>query len=218
MSEAIDITAFHRDVVGKANRRLAAEGKIPAVLYGQGKPTKVLAVDRHDFELLMAHHAPGATIVAIHIEGEKRPVNAVIKEVQHSPVKGSILHVDFQIIRMDEAIHVSVPLRFVGDSAGVKAGGVLTENVHQVAIEAMPKDIPGYIEVTVDPLEIGDSLRLGEVPIPDRVKVLDDAEEILCSVLPPSVIVEVEVEAAEEEEEVEPELVGEKGEEESEGA
>ena len=207
MSESIEITAFPREVVGHANRRLALSGQIPAVLYGHDRATKVIAVDRHDFELLTSHHAPGATIVSITLEGEKRPINAVVKDVQRSPVKGSILHVDFQVIRMDEVIHVTVPLRFVGDSAGVKAGGILTENAHQVNIEAKPKDIPEAIEADVSLLEVGDSLRLGEVSVPHGVKILDDSEEILCSVLAPAVAVEEEV----TEEAVEPEVIGEKG-------
>lgn len=208
MSESIEITAYPREVIGHANRRLAQTGQIPAVLYGHDRATKVIAVDRHDFELLTSHHAPGATIVSITLEGEKRPVNAVVKDVQRSPVKGSILHVDFQVIRMDEVIHVTVPLRFVGDSAGVKAGGVLTENAHQVNIEAKPKDIPEAIVADVSALEVGDSMRLGEVPVPHGVKILDDAEEILCSVLPPTIEVEEEVEV---EEAAEPEVIGEKG-------
>ena len=216
MTEAIEINAFHRDVVGKANRRLASEDKIPAVLYGHDRATKVLAVGRHDFELLMSHHTAGSTIVSLVIEGEKRPINAVIKEVQHSPVKGSILHVDFQVIRMDELIHVTMAIRYVGDSAGVKAGGVLTENVHAVNVEAKPKDLIESIDVDVSALEIGESLRLGEVPMPHGVKLLDDPEEILCSVLAPAVEVEVEVEAAEEG--AEPEVIGEKSAGESEEA
>jgi large subunit ribosomal protein L25 len=212
MSEAIQITAFNRDIIGKANRRLAAEGKIPAVLYGHDKATKVLAVDRHDFELLMAHHAAGSTIVEIHIEGDKRPVNAVVKELQHSPVKGNILHIDFQVVRMDELIHVTVQLHFVGDSSGIKAGGVLSENMHQVNIEAKPNDIPGAVEVDISDLEIGDSIRLGEITAPSGVKLLDDAEEILCSVLPPAVSVEAEVPVTEA---AEPQLIGGKSAEES---
>ncbi len=208
MTEAIEITASPRDVVGKANRRLASAGLIPAVLYGHDKATKVIAVDRHEFELLMSHHTAGSTIVSIAIDGEKRPVNAVIKEVQHSPVKGSIMHIDFQVIRMDEAIHVTMAIRYVGDPAGVKAGGVLTENFHNVNVEAKPKDLVEAVEIDVSALEIGDSLRLGEVPMPHGVKLLDDAEEILCSVLPPAVVVEVEVEAPEEG--AEPEIIGEK--------
>lgn len=217
MAEAIEIAASPRDVIGKANRRLAAEGKIPAVLYGHDKATKVLAVDRHDFELLMSHHSAGSTIVLLTIEGEKKPVNAVIKEVQHSPVKGDILHIDFQVIRMDELIHVTMAIRYVGDPAGVKAGGILTENVHSVNVEALPKDLVEAIEVDVSALEIGDSLRLGEVAVPPDVKILDDADEILCSVLPPAVVVEEEV-AVGEEVEGEPEVIGEKPAEESEGA
>lgn len=208
MSESIEITAFPREVVGHANRRLAQSGQIPAVLYGHDRASKVIALDRHDFELLMSHHSPGSTIVAISIEGEKKPVNAVVKEIQRSPVKGSILHVDFQVIRMDEVIHVTVPLRFVGDSAGVKAGGILTETAHQVNIEAKPKDIPAAIEADVSALEVGDSLRLGQVEVPHGVRILDDAEEILCSVVAPAVAVEEEVGV---EEEVQPEVIGEKG-------
>jgi len=208
MSESVQITAHPREIVGHANRRLAASGQIPAVLYGHDHPTRVLAIDRHEFEIIMTHHAPGATIVAIDIEGEKRPVNAVVKEIQRSPVRGSILHVDFQIIRMDEVIHVSVPLRFVGDSAGVKAGGILNENVHQIGIEAKPRDIPEALEADVSELEIGDSLRLSDIPVPDGVKILDVAEEILCSVLAPALAVEEEV--VEVEEEAEPEVIGEK--------
>ncbi len=213
MTEAIEVVAFPREVVGKANRRLASEGKIPAVLYGHDRATKVLAVDRHDFELLMSHHAAGSTIVSLAIEGEKRPVNAVIKEVQHSPVKGNILHVDFQVIRMDEAIRVTMTIHYVGDPAGVKAGGVLTENVHAINVEAKPKDLVEVVDVDVSALEIGDSLRLGDVEVPTGMKILDDLDEILCSVLPPAVVVEVEVEVAEEE--AEPEVIGEKSAEES---
>jgi large subunit ribosomal protein L25 len=207
MTEAIEITAFHRDTIGKTSHRLAAEGKIPAVLYGLERPTKALSVDRHDFELLMGHHAAGSTIVSLTIEGEKRPVNAVIKEVQHSPVKGNILHVDFQAIRMDELIHVTMTIRYVGDPAGVKAGGVLTENVHNINVEAKPKDLVETVDVDVSALEIGDSLHLSDVVLPKGMRILDDLDEILCSVLAPAVVVEVEVVPTEV---AEPELIGEK--------
>lgn len=207
MTEAIEITAVHREIVGKTSHRLAAQGKIPAVLYGHDRPTKLLSLDRHDFELLMGHHAAGSTIVSLTIEGEKRSVNAVIKEVQHSPVKGDILHVDFQAIRMDEVIHVTMTIRYVGDPAGVKAGGVLTENVHNINVEAKPKDLVEVVEVDVSALEIGDSLHLSDVDMPKGMKILDDLDEILCSVLAPAVVVEVEVVPTEV---AEPELIGEK--------
>jgi large subunit ribosomal protein L25 len=208
MSETIEINAYPRELVGHANKRMARTGQIPAVVYGHDHATRVVAVDRHDFELIMSHHAAGATIVQIAIEGEKRPVNAVVKEVQRSPVKGTILHIDFQVIRMDEVIHVTVPLRFVGDSAGVKAGGILTESAHQLNIEAKPMDIPEAIEAEVADLEIGDSLRLGQIEAPRGVRFLDGPEEILCSVLPPAIQEVAEVAPAEEGEE--PEVIGEK--------
>ena len=143
MTEATTLNAVSRDVIGKANRRLAAAGQIPAVLYGAGfAEGKPVAVDRHDFELFIAHHG-GSALISLAVEGEKKPVNAVIRDVQYSPVKGSVLHVDFQAVRMDQAIHATVPLRLVNDPEGVRAGGVLVVDLHDLNIEALPEGPAG---------------------------------------------------------------------------
>jgi large subunit ribosomal protein L25 len=210
MSASITLSAFPRTVVGKANRRLSGEGRIPAVLYGPGRDTLPLAIDRHDFELLMSHHASGSMLVELEIEGEKKPINAMIRELQTSSVKGQIVHVDFLAVQMNKPVHAVVALRFVNDPAGVKAGGVLTTNFHEVNVEAKPADLPEAIEVDIAALEVGESLHVSDIVAPAGVTILDDAEEVLASVQPPRV--EIEEEAAAEE--VEPELIGGKGEEE----
>jgi large subunit ribosomal protein L25 len=210
MAASTILTAHKRDVVGKSSRRLAAESRIPAVLYGTGRETISLAVDRHDFEQLIAHHSTGSTIFELAVEGEKTPVNALIREMQTNPVKGTIVHIDFLAVAMDQLIHASITLRFVNDPAGVRAGGVLTTNFHEINVEAKPGDLPEVLEVDVSALEIGDSLHVSDIVAPAGVHILDDPEEVLISVQAPRIEVEEEVEA----EEAEPEVIGEKAEEE----
>ena len=210
MTASTILVASPRDVVGKTSVRLAREGKIPAVLYGPGRDSLSISIDRHDFEQLLTHHAASSMIVEIEVAGEKKPVNAMIRELQHSPIKGNIVHVDFMVIQMDVAVHASITLRFVNDPAGVRAGGILTTNFHEINVEAKPGDLPEAIEVDVAALEIGDVLHVSDLVLPPGVTVLDDGDEVLVSVQPPR------AEEVEEEVEVvaEPELIGGKPEEE----
>jgi len=207
MTASTILPVFPRDVIGKASHRLAHENRIPAVLYGPGRDTVSLSIDRHDFELLMAHHASSSMIVELKVEGEKKPINAMIREMQTSPVKGQIIHVDFMVVQMDVAVHAAITLHFINDAAGVKAGGILTTNFHEINVEAKPGDLPEAIEIDVAALEIGDTLHVKDISAPKGVTILDDPEEVLVSVQAPRVEVEEEgVEAAE------PELIGGKAE------
>jgi len=210
MTASTLLPVFPRTIIGKANRRLSHENRIPAVLYGPGRDTVSLSIDRHDFEQLMLHHASSSIIVELQVEGEKKPVNAMIREMQVSPIKGEIIHVDFMVIQMDVAVHASITLHYVNDPEGVKAGGVLTTNFHEINVEAKPGDLPESIDVDVAALEIGDTLHVRDIVAPKDVTILDDPDEVLVSVQAPRVEEEVEeVEAA-----VEPELIGGKDEEE----
>ncbi|MBS3956402.1 MAG: 50S ribosomal protein L25 [Clostridiales bacterium] len=185
MTETTAITAHRREVIGKANRRMVSVGQIPAVLYGAGRETLSIALDRHAFELMMAHHGAGATLVSIAIEGEAKRINAMIREVQTSPVKGTILHVDFQVIRMDQVLNVAVPLRFVGDAEGVKAGGIFMQSVREVTVEALPADLPDSLDVDISALEIGHTLTVADVVAIAHVTILDDPETVVCSITTP---------------------------------
>jgi large subunit ribosomal protein L25 len=209
MSVSNVITAYPREVLGKANRKLAGQNRIPAVVYGIGREAISISVDKHDFEMLMAHHAAGSTIVEMQIEGEKKPINAMIREMQMNPIKDTIMHVDFLAIEMDKAVTAQVALRLVNDPAGVKAGGILTINFHNINVEAKPADLPEYLEIDVAALEIGDSLHIKDLAAPSGVTILDEAEEVICSVQAPRA--EVEEEVAEV---TEVEVIGEKVEEE----
>ena len=210
MSVSNVLTAHPREIIGKANRRLAGQNRIPAVVYGIGRPAVAISIDRHDFEQLMVHHAAGSTIVEMQLEGESTPINAMIREMQMSPIKDTIMHVDFLAIEMDKPVHASVSLRLLSDPAGVKAGGILTINFHDINVEAKPANLPQYLEIDVAALEIGDSLHVADIAAPTGVTILDDPEEVICSVQAPRAE-EVEEEVAEV---TEVEVIGEKADEE----
>jgi len=204
MSDTTVLEALKRDQIGKANRQLAGTDRIAAVLYGLGREAMPISIGRHDFELLMSHHVSSSLLVEIKLEGEKKPLHAMIREMQVGPVKGNILHIDFMAVDMNETVHAAIALHFVNDPEGVKKGGVLTVDRHELNVEAKPGDLPESIDVDVSALEIGDSLHVRDVVAPKDVVLLDDMDGILASVMPPAAEEEEVVETAA----VEPELIG----------
>lgn len=208
MTEATAIQAKPRTVIGKSAHLLEPAGQIPAVLYGAGRETVAIALDRHDFELFMAHHEGHGGLVEIELEGESKPVTAMLRQVQTSPVKGTILHVDFQAVRLDKPVQSPVALHFVGESAGVKAGGVFLHELREVNVEALPANLPEFIEVDISGLEVGDTLHVSDIVAPKGVSVLDDGEGIVGSVTTPTVA-PTEEEIAAGAEVSEPEVIGE---------
>ena len=204
MAAGIALSVTPREKIGKANRRLAADNQIPAVLYGPGREPVSVALDRHDFEQFLHHHAAGSTLVDLTIEGHKKPIAAMVREVQRSSVKGNVLHVDFLEVAMNKPVHAVVTLHLVNDPEGVKAGGVLTVNIHEMNIEAKPGDLPEAIEADVSALQVGDTIHLRDVEMPAGVSLLDDPDAIVASVQAPR----VEVEEVALEEIAEPEVIG----------
>lgn len=205
MTASSSLSATPRELIGKTSKRLGRDGMIPAVLYGPGRDPLPVAIDRHDFELFIAHHSAGSSVVDLTVEGQKKAIPAMIREVQRSVVRGTVQHIDFIEISMNKAVHAVVPLHLVNDPEGVKAGGVLTTNIHELNVEAKPADLPEVIEADVAALEVGDSLHVSDVVAPTGVTILDDPEAIVASVQAPRVEVE---EVAGEEEMAEPEVIG----------
>jgi large subunit ribosomal protein L25 len=210
MTASSELSASPRTLIGKASTKLAHSDQIPAVLYGHGREPLSLSLYLHDFNLFVQHHGGGSTLVELKIEGEKKPVNAMLREVQHNPVKGTPIHVDFVAVSMTEVTHAIVPVHLINDPAGVKAGGVLTVVMHEVNISAKPGDIPESLEADVAALEIGDSLHVKDIVVPEGVEITDDTEAVVASVQAPRVETEEEEGAVA----AEPELIGSKGDEE----
>jgi large subunit ribosomal protein L25 len=208
MAENATLKAAMRTETGKgAMRRLRRDGRIPAVVYGRGEETRPVSVDAHDFEMLTKQHSLDTTIVELSIEGAGRKggkLRTLIAEVQNHPYKPQVLHVDFQQIHAGERVTVQVPIRLQGTAAGVRAGGVLQHVLHDVELECAVEEIPEALEVDVSALEIGDSVHVYDLSVPENVELLVDAERTVCTVAPPTVLEVPEVEEAA----AEPELVG----------
>lgn len=196
MTNVTEVHAQVRTVTGKTSHRLAAEGLIPAVVYGPKIETQSLALDRHEFELLAQHIAVGSTLLDLSIDGGKA-LDVIIKEIKRDEIKGTIKHVDFWAVDMGQTLQTAIAITFVGSSEGERAGGVMNHSLREVKVEARPKDLPEHIEVDVSALNIGESLTVADLVVPKGVTVLDEPETAVASVMPPSVEAEETGEAGE---------------------
>lgn len=168
-------------------RQLRREGKIPAVLYGKGEEPIPLALKHQD--LSVALHGPDSrnTLLSLRFAEDNQEVLSLAKEIQFDPVKGNVLHLDFQQIHLGEAIHTQVPIHLVGTSVGVKLGGVLEHLLRELDIECFPMEIPEYIEVDISQLNIGDSIHVSDLKISESIRVLSDPSRTVALVAAPTV-------------------------------
>jgi large subunit ribosomal protein L25 len=206
------LTVAPREVFGsRATRRLRREGFVPGVVYGHGGEARPFQVPARELRHVLAG---GQTLLDLELDGSKA-VPVVIKEQQHHPVRGDVLHLDCLEVRLDEEIQAEVPIELEGtdQAPGVREGGVLEHVTREVTVEALPTEIPERITVDVSEMEISDTINLASVSIPSGIELIaDEPEEITIATLsPPRVEEEPEPEVEEE-----AELVGE-GEEAPEG-
>jgi large subunit ribosomal protein L25 len=175
--EATELKAFTRKETGKGPaRRFRMEGSIPAVFYGRGEEAIPLTVNAA--ELLKVIKAKKENIfIKLMIEGEKQMEKlSLIKELQIEPVSRRFYHVDFYEIRMDHKLTLDVPIRFAGIPVGVVNGGELQHLKRDLKISCLPSVLPDFIEIDVTGLEIGDSIKVQDIRVPDGVTVLDPGD------------------------------------------
>jgi large subunit ribosomal protein L25 len=191
-----------------ASRRLRANGLIPGVLYGNGNDAHSFSIEERELRRALTGDHGLHAILDVVLEGRERAHHAVLKDYQLDPTRNRLLHVDLQEVRLDQAIHAEVVVELVGESAGVKEGGVLSQIQREVNVEALPMEVPDRLELDVSRMEIGDTLRLSDLRAPEGVKLLDDPETVLATVTPPTKV-ELPEEVVEEEEELEEGVEGE---------
>jgi large subunit ribosomal protein L25 len=212
MAKQVKLKAEPRTNVGRsAVRKLKARGVIPAIIYGGKDKPLPLQVAARDINAMMSHASGENILVELEIAGEESNRTALVQEVQHSPVGGDILHIDFHAISMDETIQAEVPLEPMGVPNGVKNfGGLLEQNLRVLAIECLPRDLPDRVTVDVSQLNIGDSIHAREIQLPSGVTSKAPPDLTAFSVLAPTVEEEpIVAEAAA----AGPEVIGEKKEE-----
>ena len=186
--ETLEIQASAREVGSKQQaRRLRRDGKIPAVLYGPKTPAVSLELNKKEFSSRVAG-LEGSHLVRLK-SGSAAFADkvALVKDMQYHPITGEVIHADLYEVDLTARIQVHVPLHFVGKAAGVVRGGILQPIVRELEVECLPLDIPEFFEVEVAALDIGDSIHLGDLPMPEGVTVAYESNLALVSVVPPSV-------------------------------
>lgn len=212
--EELFLDAEIREEVGRGKTKgIRDKGFIPAVVYADGKSALALKLSHRQLVQLVHHHRIEGVVINLNIKDDKKQKSrpCLIKEIQHDPVHGEIVHVDFNQISLTKAIKVNVPVTAKGEPAGVKLeGGSLEHILWEVEVECLPTNIPKDIEVDVTQLKLGESIHVKDIVVPQGVKVLNDPGAIILTVAAP-MKEEAPVEAAAEGEvSQEPEVIKEK--------
>jgi large subunit ribosomal protein L25 len=175
------------------SRRLRRQGLIPGILYGRGEP-QPFAVGERDLRAALTTDAGTHAVLDVVLDGDGGGVHAsVLKEFQQDPVRGRVIHVDLHEVRLDRPIQASVAVTLVGEPAGLKEGGVLSQPTTEVNVEGLPLEIPQHLEFDVSEMHIGDTARLSELQVPEGVTLLDDPEQtVLANVTQPTRVEEPE--------------------------
>ncbi len=195
----------------RAARRLRLQEMVPGIIYGHGRPNEAVSMSRHDIELAIQH---GQRLVTAKVGGKEQ--NFLIKDVQYDYLGQSVIHVDLARVRLDERVEVTVPIDFRGTPVGVETEeGVLNRHLSELRLECVVTSIPEDIRVSVNDLHVNDSLRVADLQLPPGVRVLHDADTLVASVT--VVVEEVTAPAEAAEAAAEPELIGEKPQEQAPG-
>lgn len=166
---------------------MRASGRIPAVIYGGTNQPQSLEVNAKEIEDLIHHSASENLLVDLAVKDDSRPKRlALVQEVQHHPLNGGVLHVDFHEVAENEKVTIMVPVETVGEAAGVKTGGGVLEHVlFKLKVRALPKDLPEQIVIDVSGLELNKTIHIGEIVVPQGVEILGDKVAPVVSVALP---------------------------------
>lgn len=201
MDEVV-IQANRREVFGKKVKALRREGLLPAVVYGTKIEPIAISLDTHEASRTLEKLSPSALVV-VEVEGEQH--YTLVRDKQRNPVRGSIIHVDFQAVSLTETVRADLNINLIGEAPAIETYlGIVVPSLEQLSIECLPKDLPDRIDVDISGLkEIGDSILVGDLVVPEGVDILSDPDEVVVVVI---------AQAAEEVEEVEEEVIDEEAE------
>ncbi len=189
--KSIAISGSLRKNVGKRDaKELRYEGKVPAVLYG-GKEQYHFSVSAADLKPVV--YTPDVHFVDIELEG--KTYQAIVQETQFHPLTDQLRHIDFLLLDDKKTVSVNIPIKLTGTSPGVREGGKLIQKLRSLRVKALPKDLPQYIEVILEPLTVGKSVRVDEVKL-DKVSILNNGDDTIVSVITSRALRQAEQEAA----------------------
>ncbi|TXL16288.1 50S ribosomal protein L25/general stress protein Ctc [Methylococcaceae bacterium HT4] len=171
-------SVFEFDAVSRANagtgsaKGIRRNGNIPAVVYGGSVGPELIGLSHNEVTKKLANEAVYSHVLKLSVDGKVQ--NAILKDMQRHPAKDTVIHMDFLRINMNEKIKVRVPLHFINEeiSIGVKAGGVVTHSMVELEVACLPANLPEYIEVDLESVDIGGSVHLSDIVIPEGIEVL----------------------------------------------
>ncbi len=210
MAEKLVVKAVKRDSRGSNDaRRLRHEGKIPVVVYGGGGESVSAIAELRELAAIIRSDSGANTLFTLDVEGDENRV--IFQDRQIDPVSGRLVHADLRRLAKGEKIELTVPVHLIGSPHGVREeGGMLEQQMREIRVSCLPSNIPESIDVDVEALELNESITIGEITTDEGVEVLEAPESVVAVVV---YVKEVELEPVVEEEELEPELIGEEGEE-----
>ena len=216
MSEQ-ELIASIREETGKANvRRLRRTGFVPCTIYGVEEKSVSLTINLKDLEKLLSE---AHSVIKIMVDGNEE--RCVIKEIQHHPVKGDVIHLDLQRIKAGQEIQLSVPIKYIGEAPGVKVGGVFQTIRSELDISTLPKYLPNEIEIDISAMELGDTKHISDLQL-EHITIHHEMDSSICSIVLPKKVEEPVVEEEEgeelevEDEAAEPEVISSKAKDEEE--
>lgn len=202
------------DISKNAARRLRREGFVPAVVYGLKDEPLNIKFDLKVFKDILKDKSLSNLILDLQLKDEKKAKKetVLVKEVQRDPLSREFLHLDFFRIEMKKEVETTVPVHIINEALapGIKEeGGVLQHETREIHIACLPMDIPEFIEMDAKDLNMGDAVRVSDLEVDSKIRILNDPDDLIVSIIPPTHLVE---EVAEEEEELvegeEPEVIG----------
>ncbi len=204
------------EIKNNASRRLRNSNYIPAVMYGLNREPVSIKVNEKEFKKLLKGRSIFSLIFDMQVDETKKnkKETVLIKDFQRDPITREFLHLDFLRIQMEKEIETSIPVHIINEeiALGVKeVGGVLQHGLRELHISCLPKDIPEYVEYDIKDLDMGIAIRVSDIEISDKIKILNDPEEVVVSIIHPTQLKEEELvpeEEAEGEEIAEPEVIG----------
>ena len=197
MSEVTLAARSGRDTGTRSTRRLRTQGFIPGVVYGHGAEPIPVAVGAREFQVALSGEAGLNTLLSLEVDGNSYLTLA--RDIQRHPVRNTVSHIDFLIVRRDEVISAEIPINLVGEAIEVQHGdGVVDQQLFTLQIKARPADIPPSVDIDVSELTIGGSLHVSDIAIPGGVELETDVESTVVAGQPPRVQITEEEEAAAE--------------------
>ncbi|MCU4137686.1 MAG: Ribosomal protein L25 [Thermodesulfobacteria bacterium] len=181
----VTLSAIKREKTGKEiSKKLRKQGLIPAIVYGPRFQPLPIAVKFNELESILIKHKGETLLFNLELtDGEPSKIQAILKDYQTHPITDKIIHIDFLAIHEEETITLDIPLEFLGKPVGISKGGVLEILLHELTIECLPSNIPDKIYVDINNLDVGDVLHVKDIKVPEGVKVINDPEETVLTIV-----------------------------------